>query len=96
MNQEEQSKKLNQVIAKCWSDESFKKKLLADPATTLKAEGVKVPEGFSVKAWGNTDTVLHLVIPVKPTDLSDDVLDKVAGGTSFCCVCLSSVGCIMQ
>ena len=80
MNQEEQGKKMNQIIAKCWADEAFKKKLLTDPAATLKAEGAEVPAGLSVKAVENTDKVFHLVIPAKPTDLSDTDLDKVAGG----------------
>jgi len=81
MHQVEHSKKIQQIIAKCWSDERFKQKLLADPAVTLKAEGVMVPEGVSVKAVENTDKVLHLLIPAKSTDLSDGDLDKVAGGT---------------
>ncbi len=80
MNQEEQSKKIGQLIAKCWSDENFKQKLLTDPAATLKAEGVELPAGLSVKAMANTDKVFHLVIPAKPTDLSDEDLDMVAGG----------------
>jgi len=90
MNQEAQSKQMQQIIAKCWSDDSFKQKVLADPAATLKAEGVSLPEGMSFKAVENTDKVLHLVIPVKPTDLSDDDLDKVAGGVDCwgtCCGC---------
>jgi len=85
MNQETQSKKMHQVIAKCWSDESFKQKLQADPVATLKAEGVTVPEGVAVKVLENTDKVFHLVIPAKPTDLSDDDLDNVAGGATFSC-----------
>ena len=81
MNQVDQTKQMNQIIAKCWSDEGFKQKLLADPAAVLKAEGVTLPAGLSVKALENTDTVFHLVIPAaKPTDLSDEDLDKVAGG----------------
>ena len=80
MNIEEQAKKMNQIIAKCWADEAFKAKLLADPAATLKAEGAEVPAGLTVKAVENTDQVFHLVIPAKPTDLSDEDLDKVAGG----------------
>ena len=81
MNQEEQSKALGQIIAKCWADESFKQKLLADTMATLKAEGAELPAGLTVKAVENTDTVFHLVIPAKPSgDLSDDDLDKVAGG----------------
>jgi hypothetical protein len=84
MNREEQGKKMSQLIAKCWADEAFKRKLLADPAATLKAEGVEVPAGRSIKALADDDKVIHLVIPAKPTDLSDEDLDKVAGGLSTC------------
>ena len=81
MNQEEQRKALGQLIAKCWADESFKQQLLADTMATLKAEGAELPAGLTVKAVENSDTVFHLVIPAKPrSDLSDDYLDKVAGG----------------
>ena len=81
MNQEEQGKKISQLIAKCWADEGFKHKLLADPAATLKAQGVELPAGLSIKALENTDKVFHLVIPAKPTtDLSDEDLAKVSGG----------------
>jgi hypothetical protein len=57
MDQAEQAKKMSQLVAKCWSDESFKRKLLADPAATLRAEGVplEVPAGVSVKALENTE-----------------------------------------
>src|SRR4029078_1363291 len=79
---EEQAKKMGSVIAKCWSDDGFKKKLLADPAATLKAEGVKfeLPEGMTLKAVENTVKVYHVIIPPKPTELSEDELDMVAGG----------------
>ena len=94
MKQEEQGKKMGQLIAKCWADDGFKRKLLADPAATLKAQGVALPAGVSIKALENTDKVFHLVIPAKPTDLSDEDLDKVAGGMTsssnicFQCRCL--------
>lgn len=80
MNHEEQGRKISQLIAKCWADESFKQKLLADPAATLKAEGTELPAGLSVKALENTDQVFHLVIPARPTELSDEELDTVAAG----------------
>ncbi|MDO8767491.1 MAG: NHLP leader peptide family RiPP precursor [Burkholderiaceae bacterium] len=83
MNAEEQGKKMSQLIAKCWADEDFKEKLLADPALVLKAEGFDAPQGVTIKAIENTDTVFHLVIPAKSVDLSDERLDSVAGG--FCC-----------
>ena len=80
MSNAEQGKKMQQIIAKCWADEGFKQKLLADPAATLQAEGVPLPVGMSVKAVENTDKIFHLVIQAKPTDLSDEDLGQVAGG----------------
>jgi nitrile hydratase alpha subunit len=81
MDQAEQAKKMRQLIAKCWADEGFKQKVLADPAATLTSEGVELPAGLSIKAVENTDKVFHLVIPARPTDLSDEDLDMVVGGS---------------
>lgn len=87
MNQE-QAKKMSQIIAKCWADETYKQKLLADPGATLSAEGMEMPAGLTVRALENTSKVFHLVIPAKPTDLSDDDLDLVSGGgTSVVIIC---------
>lgn len=92
MSQENNGKKISEIIAKCWSDESFKQKLLADPMAVLKAEGATVAAGMTVKAVENTDKVFTLVIPAKPTDLSDADLDKVAGG--FCVtITMCAKGC---
>lgn len=81
MNQEEQANALSQLIAKCWADEDFKQKLLADPMATLKANAIEVPAGLTIQAVENTETLFHLVIPARPTELSDDELDQIAGGT---------------
>jgi hypothetical protein len=80
MNQEEQARKISQLIAKCWADEGFKQKVLADPAATLRAEGVELTAGLSYVAHENTDRVVHLVVPAKPIELSDEYLDGVVGG----------------
>jgi hypothetical protein len=80
MNQGEQDRKISQLIAKCWADEGFKQKALADPAATLRAEGVELPAGLLYMVHDNTDKVVHLVIPAKPTDLSDEALGNVVGG----------------
>ena len=73
MSHAEQGKKMQQIIAKCWADEGFKQKLLADTMATLKAEGAELPAGLTVKAVENTGKVFHLVIPSKPTDLSSTI-----------------------
>jgi len=79
----EQSKRYQQLIAKCWADEAFKQRLLADPAETLKAEGIEVPTGVRVQVVENTAQVCTLVIPVQSNDLSDEVLERVSGGWPF-------------
>lgn len=75
------TKTMHQIIGKCWADDAFKQRLLADPAGVLKEHGAEVPAGFTVKAVEDTNNVMHLVIPAKPKDLSDEDLDTVAGGT---------------
>ena len=39
----EQENPLQRVITKCWDDEAFKERLLADPAATLAARGCRSP-----------------------------------------------------
>ena len=80
MDQEQQSKKMSQIVAKCWADDSFKQQLLAEPTATLKAEGVHLPEGTTIVVSDDTENTYHFVIPAKPTELSDIDLDHVAGG----------------
>ncbi len=75
------------VVARAWSDEAFKAQLLSDPAAALKEVGVAVPEGVEVKVVENTATLFHLVLPPRPDEeLSDEALDKVAGGTGIFCI----------
>src|SRR5262249_33130677 len=87
MNQEEQGKKMSQLIAKCWADKAFKQKVLADPAATLRAEGLELPGGVSYVAHENTDKVVHLIIPAKPTELADDVGDGTAASSGHRSTC---------
>jgi hypothetical protein len=81
---QDQDKAVGRVIAKAWADEGFKARLLADPAAVLAAEGVQTPPGVKLKVVENTAGVFNLVLPVRPTELSDSDLDEVAGGVSIC------------
>ncbi|GAB1394964.1 hypothetical protein MASR1M60_31280 [Rhodocyclaceae bacterium] len=76
----DQAKLMQQLIAKCWADEAFKQRLLADPAVTLKAEGIEMPADVKVQVVENTAQQFTLVIPPKPVELSDEALGDVAGG----------------
>ena len=83
--QDEQAKAYGRVVARAWSDDVFKQRLLADPAAVLKAEGVDIPEGVEVRLVENTNRLAHVTLPAKPSGLSDEQLDKVAGGLKCGC-----------
>ena len=72
--------KTQQIIAKCWTDEAFKSRLIANPAATLQADGVTFPAGVTVKVMANSSQLVHVIIPFRPTVLSDADLEQVAGG----------------
>ena len=81
---DEQTKAYGRVVAKAWSDEAFKQRLLADPGAVLKAEGVALPEDAELRLVENTDNLVYLTLPAKPSALSDEQLGQVAGGVVTC------------
>lgn len=77
------AKKWAKVITKAWTDESFKQKLLKNPALTLQENGIAVPKETKIEVHTDTSKIVHLVIPQKPDEeLSDAELKKVAAGLS--------------
>ncbi|WP_044562442.1 NHLP leader peptide family RiPP precursor [Azospirillum sp. B4] len=80
MTDEETAKIAGKIIAKAWADDTYKAHLLADPAAVLTAEGVALPAGVTFKVVEDTAGVQTLVLPAKPTELSDEDLGGVAGG----------------
>ncbi len=69
------------AIARAWTDEAYKAKLLADPHAALAEMGVKVPAGVTVKVVENTADTHHLVLPMRPDgELSDEDAERLAGG----------------
>jgi hypothetical protein len=51
------------VVARYYGDPDFKAQVDADPTAVLKAEGVEIPDGATVKLLFNSETVWHLVVP---------------------------------
>jgi hypothetical protein len=67
------------IIAKAWSDAAYKQRLLKDPTGVLKENGIKLPEGMSVRVNESTDKVIQLVLPKKPHgELSVEELEGLA------------------
>ena len=80
---QENSRKYGDVMARAFNDEAFKARLLADPKGVLEQEGVVVPAGIEIRAVQNTENVIYLPIPARPSDeLSDEALEQVSGGAT--------------
>ncbi|TWB15513.1 putative ribosomally synthesized peptide [Nitrospirillum amazonense] len=80
MMKEDTAKIAGKIIAKAWADDAFKARLLADPAAVLTAEGVEVPAGITFRVVEDTAVTQTLVLPARPTEMSDADLGGVAGG----------------
>ena len=75
------------LIEKCWKDPEFKKTVLSDPKGMLERHiGQKLPAQIKVFIHEEDGNTLHFSIPMAPsnlTELSDDDLERVAGGTDL-------------
>ncbi len=70
----------SRVIGQAMSDPAFRKRLLADPAGTLKGAGVEVPKGVTIEVVEDTATKVHLVLPAPADEMLDADLDIAVGG----------------
>jgi len=69
------------VVARAWSDDLFKQKLLNHPAEALKEYGLAIPAGTNLKVLEETPKASYLILPKKPKgELSIDELKSVAAG----------------
>ena len=82
-----------QVVAQAWSDDTYKQRLLAEPAAVLAERGLTPPAGKQVRIVEDTADTVHVVLPARPSELTDEQLDHAAGGVrpptcmNFCSNC---------
>lgn len=75
------------IVQRAWKDDAFRDEFVSDPKGTIeKYSGQKLPADLKVVALAEDDKTIHFVIPPKPAnadELSDEDLEKVAGGIDF-------------
>ena len=57
------------VIAQAWADEGFKTRLLADPRSVLKENGIEFPENIKLGISEGKGDEINLTLPSKPADI---------------------------
>ena len=75
------------LIEKCWKDPEFQKEVVSDPKGTFERHfGQKLPETLKVHIHEENANTLHFASPLAPqnlNELSDEELERVAGGTDL-------------
>ena len=75
------------IVQRAWKDEAFRSEFIADPKGTIeKYSGQKLPAELNIVALAEDEKSIHFVIPQKPanaSELTDDELEKVAGGVDI-------------
>ena len=75
------------LIEKCWKDPEFKREVVKDPKGMLERHiGQKLPADLKIFIHEEDASTLHFSLPPAPSntaELSDEDLEKVAGGTEL-------------
>jgi hypothetical protein len=75
------------LIEKCWKDPEFQKQVVANPKGILETLlGRQLPQRIQIFIHEDDQNTMHLSIPPAPTnsiELSDEDLERIAGGTEF-------------
>ena len=92
-----------QIVGRAWADNDFNQRLLADPAGVLKEYDLPSPLGVRIEVLQDpdrvpedTDGVMHLVLPGKPSsaELSEEELCSLGTALAVArCGCGGCGGC---
>lgn len=72
---------VKQIVFKAWQDEQFKQDLIENPKVELEKElGISIPKDVAVEVLEENPGKYYLVLPQKPSELPDDMLEEISGG----------------
>jgi nitrile hydratase alpha subunit len=73
------------LIRKCWKDPAFQKAIVSDPRGVIEKQlGQKLPPNLKIVIYEEDANTLHFSLPPAPanlSELSEDELERVSGGT---------------
>ncbi len=79
------------IVARTWSDEEYKSRVLSEPRQVLAEEGFVIPEDVDITVSDGGTSTVHLVVTPMPegvdTQIDDESLESMSGGIVCCCCC---------
>ena len=89
------------LIEKCWKDPEFKKQVVSDPKGMLERHtGQRLPSVVKIFIHEEDANTLHFSIPPSPAnmnELSDEELERVAGGTDVvAATVIATIGAVVS
>jgi|SRR3954465_7679794 len=83
------------LIERAWKDPEFRKQVVSDPKGMLEKQlGRSLPEKLKIHIHEEDANTLHFSVPTPPAntaELSDEDLEKVAGGTEIAIMAFTTV-----
>jgi hypothetical protein len=88
------------IVKRCWEDEAFRKEFTADPAGSF-VRYLEIPAASLPKIVVHEETAgsWQIVLPSRPanaSELSEEDLERVAGGASIASMLVSNVGKVVS
>jgi hypothetical protein len=88
---QENMKKWAQLVARAWTDDKLKQRLLDAPEAVLREHGLDVPAGVEMRVVENTPKVTYLTLPLKPA-LEVTEFNQLVGIAGL----FSTCGCVVE
>jgi hypothetical protein len=76
--------KMGKVIARAWSDDTYRSRLVSAPHEVLAEAGIDVPAGAKIKVVQDTPESIHVVLPSKPAGMSEEKIGEGAVHPDLC------------
>lgn len=82
-NAADRQRAMQRLLERAQRDPAFRAELIATPKAVVERElGIDLPEGTEIRVVEEQPNELYIILPAESDDLSDEDLDRVAGGLS--------------